>query len=79
MPRSPRLLIKESEVKLEEEKVVIVVSKGMITEVYNSNAGGKVIVVDLDNSESDQVTTWQWPDTQYDEERVEELLNKGSE
>lgn len=64
---------------MEEEKVVIVVSNGMITEVYNGNANGQVIVVDLDNSESDQVTTWQWPDTQYDDERVEELLNKGSE
>ena len=59
-----------------EEKVIVVIEGGLVTEVFSTNANGKIIVVDLDNRKvaEDCVTEYSWPETQYDDERVEELL-----
>lgn len=61
---------------MEEEKVVIVIEKGMVTEVYSGNANEKIIIVDLDNRKigEDSITEFTWPETQFDENRVDELL-----
>jgi spermidine synthase len=61
---------------MEEEIVVIVVEGGMVTEVYSGNANEKIIIVDIDNRKigEDSITEFTWPDTQFDDERVEELL-----
>jgi len=56
--------------------VVIVIDKGIITETYSDNANQRIIVVDLDNKRNgeDSVTELSWPETQFDDERVNELL-----
>ena len=59
------------------DNVVIVIEGGMVTEVYSDNANEKIVVIDIDNRKigEDSITEFTWPDTQYDDERVEELLN----
>lgn len=66
-------MIDEEEI---EEKVVIVIKCGLVSEVYSTNANENIIVVDLDNRKvgEDCITEYSWPETQYDDERVEELL-----
>ena len=61
---------------MDENILVVVVEKGIVTEVYSPDANMKVIVVDIDNRKigEDSVTEFTWPDTQFDDERVEELL-----
>ena len=61
---------------MEEEIVVIVVEGGMVTEVYSDNVNEKIIIVDLDNRKigENSVTEFTWPETQFDDDRVEELL-----
>jgi len=59
---------------MEPENVVVVVKNGLVSEVYSGNANEKIIVVDLD-LEKDRIHIFDWPETQYDDERVEELLN----
>ena len=56
--------------------VVIVIDKGIITETYSDNANQRIIVVDLDNKRNgeDSVTELSWPETQFDDEHVNELL-----
>lgn len=64
-----------------EEKVIIVIKGGLVTEVYSTNANGKIIVVDMDcrKTGEDSITEYSWPETQYDDDRVEELLNVNEE
>ena len=59
-----------------EERVVIVVEKGMVTEVYSTKSNETIIVVDIDNQNigEESITEYSWPETQYDDERVAELL-----
>jgi len=59
------------------DNVVIVIEGGMVTEVYSDNANEKIVVIDIDNRKigEDSITEFTWPDTQFDDERVEELLN----
>jgi hypothetical protein len=62
---------------MEEDKVVIVIERGVVAEAYSTNAGLKLIIVDHDvknNGGKDYISELTWPDTQYDDERVEELL-----
>ena len=56
--------------------VVIVIDKGIVTEAYSDNANQRIIIVDLDNRKigESSVTELSWPETQFDDERVEELL-----
>jgi hypothetical protein len=61
---------------MEEEIVVIVVEGGMVTEVYSGNANEKIIIVDIDNRKigENSITEFTWPETRFDEDRVNELL-----
>jgi len=56
--------------------VVLVIDKGMITEAYSDNANQRIIIVDLDcrRTGEDSITELSWPETQFDDERVNELL-----
>ncbi len=56
--------------------VVIVIDKGIVAEVYSDNANQRIIIVDLDNRKigEDSITEFNWPETQFDEERIQELL-----
>lgn len=60
-----------------EEQVVIVIEGGIVTEAYSTNAGLKLIIVDNDiknNGWHDYISEMSWPETQYDDERIAELL-----
>ena len=63
------------------DNVVIVIEGGMVTEVYSDNANEKIVVIDIDNRKigEDSIAEFTWPDTQYDDERVEELLKGNPE
>ena len=56
--------------------VVLVIDKGIVSEAYSDNANQRIIIVDLDNRKigEDSITEFSWPETQFDDERVEELL-----
>ncbi len=61
---------------MDNELVVLVIEKGIITEVYSCNANQKIVVVDIDNKNvgEDPITEFTWHETQFDDERVKELL-----
>jgi hypothetical protein len=63
---------------MEENILVVVVEKGMVIEVYSPDANMKIIVVDEDARKvgEDYITEFFWPETQFDDERVEELLKE---
>ena len=56
--------------------VVIVIDKGIASEAYSDNANQRIIIVNLDNRKigENSITELSWPETQFDNERVEELL-----
>ena len=62
---------------MDENILVVVVEKGIVTEVYSPDANLKIIVVDEDNRKVGEsfITEFSWPNTQFDDERVEQLLN----
>jgi len=66
------------DMKMEDEKIVIVIEGGIVTEVYSYNANARIIVVDMDNRKvgEDSVTEFSWPEIQFDDERVSELLGE---
>ena len=63
------------------DTVVIVIQKGIVSEAYSDNANQRIIIVDLGNKAigEDAITEFFWPETQFDDERVEELLGGGYE
>ncbi len=58
------------------DMVVIVIDKGIVAEAYSDNANQRIIIIDLDNRKigEDSITEFSWPETQFDDERVQELL-----
>jgi len=58
------------------EKTVIVVEGGMVTEVYSPNSNAVIVVIDIDNKRigENSITEFTWPETQFDDSRVKELL-----
>jgi hypothetical protein len=61
---------------MEENILVVVVEKGIVTEVHSPDANMKIIVVDEDNRRVCEsfITEFGWPNTQFDDDRVEQLL-----
>ena len=62
---------------MERNILVVVVEKGIVMEVYSPDAYLKIIVVDEDNRKVGEryITEFSWPETQFDDERIVELLN----
>jgi len=61
---------------MDYELVVLVIEKVIITEIYSCNANQKIIIVDkyLQTTGEDYIAEFTWPETQFDDERVRELL-----
>ena len=61
---------------MDGDNIVIVVEGGVVRNVYSDNANAQVIIVDLDEKKEsdDYVSTLQWPDTQFDEEEIREVI-----
>jgi hypothetical protein len=58
------------------DNVVIVVYRGGVVNVYSDNANVLATVVDLDDRELGEnfIHTFEWPDTQFDEEVIREVI-----
>ena len=58
------------------DNVVIVVYCGGVVNVYSDNANVLATVVDLDDRElgENYIHTFEWPDTQFDEDAIRDLI-----
>ena len=58
------------------DNVVIIVHRGGVVNIYTDNANILTIVVDLDDRElgANYIHTFEWPDTQLDEEVIGEKI-----
>lgn len=62
---------------MESDTVVIIVEKGYVSEVYSGNAGLVVRVIDLDMKRIGEqyISEFTWPETQFDEDKINERTN----
>jgi len=58
------------------DNVVIIVEGGVVQTVYSDNANILATVVDLDEKKvgEDYINTFEWPDTQFDEDAIREVI-----
>ena len=58
------------------DNVVIIIYRGAVVNVYSDNANVLATVVDLDDKEYgvNYINTFEWPDTQFDEEKIKEAI-----
>ena len=72
---------KKDEMLFDSNMVVIVVEGGMVTKIHSGDANARFVIVDIDNRKigENSITEYSWPETQFDDERVEELLNVNEE
>ena len=63
------------------DNIVIVVNGGRVEQVYSDNANIQAMIVDLDNKKigEEYIHTFEWPDTQFDEEEIKELMGEQHE
>jgi len=54
------------------DNIIIVINSGRVEQVYSDNANIQAIVVDIDNKKigEEYIHTFEWPDTQFDEEEI---------
>jgi hypothetical protein len=60
------------------DNIVIVVNGGRVEQVYSDNANILATVVDLDEKKVGEsyINTFEWPDTQFDDDEIRELMGK---
>jgi len=58
------------------DNVVIIVYRGGVVKIYSDNANLLATVVDLDDRElgANYIHTFEWPETQFDEEAIREAI-----
>ena len=58
------------------DNVVIVVYRGGAVNIYSDNANVLATVVDLDEKKAGEcyINTFEWPDTQFDEDVIREVI-----
>ncbi len=58
------------------DNIVIIIEGGVVQTVYSDNANILATVVDLDakNVGADYIGTFEWPDTQFDEDAIREAI-----
>ena len=58
------------------DNVVIIVEGGIVQTVYSDNANILATVVDLDVKKVSEnyINTFEWPDTQFDEDAIREYI-----
>lgn len=58
------------------DNVVIVIHRGGVVKVYSDNANVLATVVDLDDRDlgANYIHTFQWPDTQFDEDEIRDVI-----
>ena len=58
------------------DNIVIIVEGGVVQTVYSDNANILATVVDIDDKQvgAEYIHTFEWPDTQFDEEAIREAI-----
>ena len=58
------------------DNVVIIIYRGTVVNVYSDSASILATIVDLDDRErgTNYINTFEWPDTQFDEEKIREAI-----
>ncbi len=58
------------------DNIVIIVEGGVVQTVYSDNANILATVVDLDEKKVGEgyINTFEWPDTQFDEDAIREAI-----
>jgi len=58
------------------DNIVIIVEGGVVQTVYSDNANILATVVDLDDKKVGEcyINTFEWPDTQFDDEAIREVI-----
>jgi len=66
----------EDVIIFDSNMIVIVVEGGMVTKIHSGDAEARYVVVDIDNRKvgENSISEHTWPDTQFDDDEVEELL-----
>ena len=61
---------------MKSDNVVIIVYRGDVVKVYSDSANVLATVVDLDEKKVGEcyINTFEWPDTQFDEEVIREVI-----
>jgi len=60
------------------DNVVIVIEGGAVRDVYSDNTNIQAVIVDIDNKKigEEYIHTFEWPDTQFDDEEIKNLMGK---
>jgi nucleoside 2-deoxyribosyltransferase len=58
------------------DNVVVIVYRGDVVKIYSDNANVLATVVDLDDRDrgAQYIHTFEWPDTQFDEEEIRNVI-----
>ena len=61
---------------MNRDNIVIIVEGGVVQTVYSDNANILATVVDLDEKKVGEcyINTFEWPDTQFDEDAIREAI-----
>ncbi len=60
------------------DNIVIIVNGGRVEQVYSDNANILATVVDLDEKKVGEsyINTFEWPETQFDDEEIKDLIGE---
>ena len=60
------------------DNVVIVVNGGRVEQVYSDNANIQAVIVDIDNKKigEEYIFNFCWPEIQFDDEEIKDLMGK---
>ena len=58
------------------DNVVIVIEGGAVRDVYSDNSNIEAVIIDIDNKKIGEayIHSFEWPDTQFDEEAIREAI-----
>jgi hypothetical protein len=60
------------------DNVVIVIEGGAVRDVHSDNSNIQAVIVDIDNKKigEEYIFTFSWPETQFDDEAIKDLMGK---
>jgi len=60
------------------DNIIIVIEGGTVRNVYSDNSNIQAVIVDIDNKNigEDYIYTFNWPETQFDDEEIKGLMGE---
>ena len=60
------------------DNIVIVIEGGIVRNVYSDNSNIQAVILDIDNKKigEDYIYTFSWPETQFDDEEIKDLMGE---